>query len=92
MKTLCNPKRHRKYQDKLDTHLTSKSLVMTPDCNMDLKRIVSGNGSLRMTKPAKKALIQDMISVCGIIMAMFPFIIPIMPSMAAGSDIGLGAA
>jgi len=32
-------------QDNEDTHLTSKSLVATPDCNIDLNRIVSGNGS-----------------------------------------------
>ena len=44
-----------------------------------------------MTKPAKKALIQPMISVWGIIIAMFPFIMPIMPSMAAGSVIGFPA-
>jgi len=31
-----------------------------------------------------------MMSVCGIIMVICPFIIPIMPSMAAGSDMGLG--
>ena len=47
---------------------------------------------LRMTKPAKKALIQLMINVCGIIIAMLPFIMPIMPSIAAGSVMGLGAA
>lgn len=45
---------------------------------------------LLITNPEKKALIQPIISVCGIIIAMFPFIIPIMPSMAAGSDIGFG--
>ena len=44
-----------------------------------------------MTKPAKKALIHDMISVCGIIIAMFPFIIDIMFSIPAGSVIGFGA-
>ena len=44
-----------------------------------------------MTKPAKKALIQPMISVWGIIIAIFPFIMPIIPSMAAGSVIGLPA-
>lgn len=45
-----------------------------------------------ITNPAKKALIQLMISVCGIIIAIFPFIIPIIPSIAAGSVIGFGAA
>ena len=45
-----------------------------------------------MTNPEKKALIQLMMSVCGIIMAMFPFIMPIIPSIAAGSVIGFGAA
>ena len=44
-----------------------------------------------MTNPAKKALIQPMISVWGIIIAIFPFIMPIIPSMAAGSVIGLPA-
>lgn len=32
-------------QDKEETHLTSRSLVATPDCNIDLNLIVSGNGS-----------------------------------------------
>lgn len=32
-----------------------------------------------------------MIKVCGIIIAMLPFIIPIMPSIAAGSVIGFAA-
>lgn len=44
-----------------------------------------------ITKPAKKALIQPIISVCGIIIAILPFIMPIIPSMAAGSVIGLPA-
>ena len=45
MKTDCSPKRLRKYHDKLETHRTSKSRVATPDCSIDLKRIVRGNGS-----------------------------------------------
>ena len=45
-----------------------------------------------MTNPAKNALIQPIIRVCGIIIAMFPFIMFIMPSIAAGSVIGFGAA
>lgn len=52
---------------------------------------VSGADSL-ITNPEKNALIQPMISVCGTIIAMFPFIIPIIPSIAAGSVIGFGAA
>lgn len=44
-----------------------------------------------MTNPAKNALIQLMINVCGIIIAIFPFIIPIIPSIAAGSVIGFAA-
>lgn len=44
-KTGWRPKRLRKYHDKLETHLTSRSRVMTPDWSMDLKRIVKGNGS-----------------------------------------------
>ena len=40
------------------------------------------------TKPLKNALIQPIIIVCGTIIVMFPFIIPIIPSMAAGSVIG----
>ena len=113
IKTDCSPKRLRKYHDRLETHRTSRSRVATPDCSIDLNRIVRGNGSFTnwrtsyqhevdrqppkivwdvlITKPAKKALIQPMISVCGIIIAMFPFIMPIMPSMAAGSVIGLPA-
>lgn len=43
-----------------------------------------------ITKPEKKALIQPMINVCGTIIATLPFIIPIMPSIIAGSDMGLG--
>lgn len=115
IKTDCSPKRLRKYHDKLETHRTSRSRVATPDCSIDLNRIVRGNGSFTdrrdayqhtsdiarattkssldvlITKPAKKALIQPMISVWGIIIAMFPFIMPIIPSMAAGSVIGLPA-
>lgn len=45
MKTDCKPKRLRKYHDKLETHLTSKSRVATPDWSIDLNRIVNGNGS-----------------------------------------------
>ena len=45
MNTDCNPNRLRKYHDKLDTHLTSRSRVATPDCSIDLKRMVNGNGS-----------------------------------------------
>ena len=45
MKTDCSPKRFRKYHDRLETHRTSKSRVATPDCNIDLNRIVRGNGS-----------------------------------------------
>ena len=113
IKTDCSPKRLRKYHERLDTHRTSRSRVATPDCSIDLNRIVRGNGSFTnwrtpyqhrvdrqppnaasnvlITKPAKKALIQPMISVCGIIIAIFPFIMPIIPSMAAGSVIGLPA-
>ncbi len=46
---------------------------------------------LHTTYPAKKALIQLMINVCGMSMAMLPFIMPIMASMPAGSVIGLPA-
>lgn len=120
MNTDCNPNRLRKYHDKLDTHRTSKSLVATPDCSIDLKRIVNGNGSftihqhrcqriisqfsqwsptipskvevdILITNPAKNALIHPIIKVCGIIIAMFPFIMPIIPSIAAGSVIGFAA-
>lgn len=44
-----------------------------------------------MTNPAKNALIQLIINVCGIIIAIFPFIMPIIPSIAAGSVIGFPA-
>ena len=40
-----SPNRVRKYQDKLDTHLTSKSRVPTPDWSIDLNCGVSGKGS-----------------------------------------------
>ena len=46
--TDCSPKRLRKYHDRLDTHRTSRSRVATPDCSMDLKRIVRGNGNFTM--------------------------------------------
>ena len=49
MKTDCSPNKQRKYHDRLDTHRTSRSLVMTPDWSMDLKRMVRGNGSLTVT-------------------------------------------
>lgn len=52
---------------------------------------VCGGWNVLITNPAKKALIQLMIRVCGIIIAMLPFIIPIIPSMAAGSVIGFPA-
>jgi len=43
-----------------------------------------------MTNPEKNALIHPMIKVCGTIIAKFPFIMPIIPSIAAGSDMGFG--
>ncbi len=46
--------------------------------------------NLLITKPEKNALIHPMINVCGIIIAMLPFIMPIIPSIAAGSLIGFG--
>lgn len=46
---------------------------------------------LLITKPAKNALIQLMINVWGIIIAILPFIMPIIPSIAAGSVIGFPA-
>ena len=45
MKTGWRPKRLRKYQEREDTHRTSRSRVAMPDWSMDLKRIVNGNGS-----------------------------------------------
>lgn len=50
--TDCKPIRLRKYQDRLDTHLTSRSRVITPDWSMDLKRIVKGKGSFTTTRLA----------------------------------------
>lgn len=44
--------------------------------------------NLQITYPEKKALIHPIIRVCGIIIAIFPFIIPIMASIPAGSVIG----
>src|SRR5947209_2424941 len=92
MKTDCNPNMHRKYKEIDETHLTSKSLVATPLCSIALNLGVRGNGILRTTKPLKNALIHPMIKVCGTIIAIFPFIMFIIPSIAAGSDIGLGGA
>ena len=43
--TGCNPNKVKKYQDKLDTHLTSKSRVPTPDWSIDLNCGVNGKGS-----------------------------------------------
>lgn len=48
--------------------------------------------NILITNPAKNAFIQLIINVCGTIIAIFPFIIPIIPSIAAGSVIGFGAA
>lgn len=45
IKTDCSPKRLRKYHDRLETHRTSRSRVATPDCSIDLNRIVRGKGS-----------------------------------------------
>lgn len=44
-KTDCKPIKFRKYHDRLDTHWTSKSRVITPDWSIDLNRIVNGKGS-----------------------------------------------
>lgn len=52
---------------------------------------VNGNDVLN-TKPWKKKLIQPMMTICGTIMTICVFIPAIIPSMAAGSDKGLGAA
>ncbi|KAK5633074.1 hypothetical protein RRF57_008788 [Xylaria bambusicola] len=79
---------HKKYQLILDIHLGSISFVMTPACSMLLNLIVIGKGSLMITKPLKKALIQLMIRVFGIIMAMLFFIMPIIPSITLGSVMG----
>ena len=50
MKTGWRPKRLRKYQDREDTHRTSRSRVAMPDCSMDLNRIVNGNGNFTAPK------------------------------------------
>lgn len=44
-KTDCKPIKFRKYHERLDTHWTSRSRVITPDWSIDLKRIVNGKGS-----------------------------------------------
>ena len=46
--------------------------------------------TLLITKPAKKAFIQPIINVCGTIIATFPFMAPISPSICDGSVIGFG--
>jgi hypothetical protein len=43
--TDCRPNKFKKYHDRLDTHRTSRSRVMTPDCSIDLNRIVRGKGN-----------------------------------------------
>jgi len=49
--TGCSPNSVKKYHDIDDTHLTSKSLVPTPACSMDLNCGVSGNGSFTRFAP-----------------------------------------
>jgi len=49
-------------------------------------------GNTLITYPLKNALIQLIISVFGMIMAIWFFIMPIMPSMELGSLIGFGGA
>ena len=66
-----------------EPHISTKGIL--------LRQAPKATLNVLITKPAKKALIQPMISVWGIIMAMLPFIMPIIPSMAAGSVIGLPA-
>src|ERR1700753_3997081 len=46
--------------------------------------------SVLITNPEKNALIHPIMRVCETIIATLPFIIPIMPSIMAGSVIGLG--
>jgi len=74
-----------------DIHWGSISLVATPACNILLNLIVKGKGNRMITNPLKNALIHPIIKVCGTIIAIFPFIMPIIPSIAAGSVIGFGA-
>ena len=62
VKTDCNPKRFRKYHDKDDTHRTSRSLVATPDCNIDLNRIVNGKGSFTEEVGCQRTAHRDHIS------------------------------
>lgn len=56
-KTDCRPIKLRKYQERLDTHCTSRSQVMTPDCSMDLKRMVRGKGNFTV-EPVSVSLAQ----------------------------------
>ena len=50
MKTDCKPKRFRKYQEREETHRTSRSRVATPDWSIDLKRSVRGKGSFTVER------------------------------------------
>ena len=61
---------------------------ISPVCNAV---VLAAEDVLHITNPEKKALIHDIIRVCGIIIAIFPFIIPIIASIPAGSVIGFGA-
>lgn len=47
-----NPKRLRKYQDIDETQRTSKSGLLTPDCNICLNRIVNGIGNFTVVSPS----------------------------------------
>jgi hypothetical protein len=48
--TGCKPNKVRKYQDRLETHRTSRSRVPTPDCSIALNCGVRGKGSFTIAR------------------------------------------
>lgn len=79
--TDCNPMRFNTYHETAETHLTSRSFVATPDCNMLLNRTVRGNGKRMSTNPLKSVLIQLIMSVWGTKFMAWPFTILNIPSI-----------
>ena len=53
-----NPSKIRKYNDKLDTYLTSRFLISTPCYSISLNLCVTGKGTFANINPEKKWLTQ----------------------------------
>lgn len=69
---LRNPNTFKKYQDADDTQAASSDANSTPRCNMGLKRNVSGNGTLVVTKPLNIQLIQPPMTTIGSTLIKLP--------------------